>query len=115
MKKNGWIVIIVTLIALLLPAAGIQIALHGKTVPLDKGQQETVMDDTQSGEAGNGVQTDVSENGAQTDTVPEEPTPAPVTEEQKAYYLSLEAACSDTLSDGTQMRLLATDRACGSS
>ena len=36
MKKNGWIVIIVTLIALLLPAAGIQIALHGKTVPLDR-------------------------------------------------------------------------------
>ena len=87
MKKNGWIVIIVTLIALLLPAAGIQIALHGKTVPLDKGQQKTVMDGTQSGEAGNGVQTDVSENGAQTDTAPEEPTPAPVTEEQKAYYL----------------------------
>ena len=47
MKKNGWIVIIVTLIALLLPAAGIQIALHGKTVPLDKGQQKTVMDGTQ--------------------------------------------------------------------
>ena len=124
MKKNGWIVIIVTLIALLLPAAGIQIALHGKTVPLDKGQQETVMDGTQSGAAGNGVQTDVSKNGAQTDaseseaqtdTLPEEPTPDPVTEEQKAYYLSLEAACSDTLSDGTQMRLLATDRACGSS
>ena len=124
MKKNGWIVIIVTLIALLLPAAGIQIALHGKTVPLDKGRQEMILDGTQSGEAGNGVQTDVSENGAQTDasesgaqtdTLPEEPTPAPVTEEQKAYYLSLEAACSDTLSDGTQMRLLATDRACGSS
>ena len=104
MKKNGWIVLIVTLIALLLPAAGIQIALHGKTVPLDKGQQKTVMDDTQSGAAGNGVQTDVSKNGAQTDasesgaqtdTLPEEPTPAPVTEEQKAYYLSLEAACSD--------------------
>ena len=51
MKKNGWIVSIVTLIALLLPAAGIQIALHGKTVPLDKGQQKTVMDDTQSGAA----------------------------------------------------------------
>ena len=115
MKKNGWIVIIVTLIALLLPAAGIQIALHGKTVPLDKGQQEMILDGTQSGAAGNRVQTDASENGAQTDTVPEEPTPAPVTEEQKAYYLSLEAACSDTLSDGTQMRLLATDRACGSS
>ena len=124
MKKNGWIVIIVTLIALLLPAAGIQIALHGKTVPLDKGQQEMILDGTQSGAAGNGVQTDVSKNGAQTDaseseaqtdTLPEEPTPAPVTEEQKAYYLSLEAACSDTLSDGTQMRLLATDRACGSS
>ena len=55
MKKNGWIVIIVTLIALLLPAAGIQIALHGKTVPLDKGQQETVMGGTQSGAAGNGL------------------------------------------------------------
>lgn len=124
MKKNGWIVIIATLIALLMPAAGIQIALHGKTVPLDKGRQEMILDGTQSGAAGNGVQTDVSKNGAQTDaseseaqtdTVPEEPTPAPVTEEQKAYYLSLEAACSDTLSDGTQMRLLATDRACGSS
>ena len=154
MKKNGWIVIIVTLIALLLPAAGIQIALHGKTVPLDKGRQETVLDGTQGGAEGNGAQADTAGtgtqggaegNGAQTDAsadgtadrmpenqsqvqeagadqkdagkenTPEEPTPAPVTEEQKAYYLSLEAACSDTLSDGTEMRLLATDRACGSS
>lgn len=154
MKKNGWIVIIATLVALLLPAAGIQIALHGKTVPLDRGQQETGMDGIQSGEAVNGTQTDTAGNGTQTDTagnemqtdaaadgtsdgmsgnqsqgqeagvaqnddgkenIPEEPAPTSVTEEQKAYYLSLEAACSDTLSDGTEMRLLATDRACGSS
>ena len=58
MKKNGWIVIIATLIALLLPVAGIQIALHGKTVPLDKGQQEVTTDGTQSGAAGNGMQSD---------------------------------------------------------
>ena len=138
MKKNGWIVIIATLIALLLPVAGIQIALHGKTVPLDKGQQEVTTDGTQSGAAGNGMQSDAAADGkadrmpgnqsqsqvqeagaAQKDAVKEnvleEPTPAPVTEEQKAYYLSLEAACSDTLSDGTEVRLLATDRACGSS